>query len=133
MTRRGKLLRHPGRKCSGRQLIYSERAGTELLLLTCNACLFQVFSGKFANKIIWFSNPEILLSNPFVRMHTEMNPSVSEIRRKQMPEFFKKETEWFAKGFNQPRLCNQPKTRLEISASTIDEFQTMIWDKLGRW
>ena len=42
-----------------------------------------------------------------------------------MPESFRKEVDWFAKGFL------QPKTRLEISASTIDVFQTMIWDKPG--
>ena len=56
---------------------------------------------------------------------TEMNPSLKEIRRRQMPDAFKKEVDWFAKGFH------QPKTRLEISASTIDAFQTMIWDKPG--
>ena len=54
-----------------------------------------------------------------------MNPSVSEICRRQMPDLFKKEIEWFARGLN------QPKTRLEIMESTIDEFQTMIWDKPG--
>ena len=54
-----------------------------------------------------------------------MNPSVNEIRRRQNPDTFKREVAWFAKGFR------QPKTRLEISASTIDAFQTMIWDKPG--
>ena len=54
-----------------------------------------------------------------------MNPSVSEIRRRQIPDLFKKEIKWFARGFN------QPKTRLEITESTIDEFQTVIWDKPG--
>ena len=57
--------------------------------------------------------------------YTEMNPSVNEIRRREMPGLFKQEINWFAKGFH------QPKTMLEISASTIDAFQTMIWDKPG--
>ena len=70
--------------------------------------------------------PNNLLSNPFDPTHTEMNPSVSEIRRRQMPDLFNKEIEWFATGFN------QNKTRLEITESTIDEFKTMIWDK-PRW
>ena len=54
-----------------------------------------------------------------------MNPSVNEIRQKAKPCTFKQEVACFAKGFR------QPKTRLEISASTIDAFQTMIWDKPG--
>ena len=54
-----------------------------------------------------------------------MNPSVNEIRQRQNPETFKREVAWFAKGFR------QPKTRLEISGSTIDAFQTMILDKPG--
>ena len=54
-----------------------------------------------------------------------MNPSVNEIRRRQNPDTFKREVAWFTKGFR------QPKTRLEISASTINAFQTMIWDKPG--
>ena len=54
-----------------------------------------------------------------------MNPSVNEIRRRQVPEAFRKEVDWFAEGFI------QPKTRLEISASTIDVFQSIIWDKSG--
>ena len=54
-----------------------------------------------------------------------MNPSVNEIRQRQNPDTFKREVAWFAKGFR------QPKTRLEISGSTIDAFQTMILDKPG--
>jgi len=51
-----------------------------------------------------------------------MYPS-KEIRRKQKPLAFKQETQWFAKGFH------QPKTKREINAATIDAFQAMIWDK----
>ena len=54
-----------------------------------------------------------------------MNPSVNKIRRRQNPDTFKREVAWFVKGFR------QPKTRLQIPASTIDAFQTMIRDKPG--
>lgn len=52
----------------------------------------------------------------------EMNPS-NAIRRRQMPHAFKAKMEWFAKGFH------QPKSKREISATTIDSSQDMIWDK----
>ena len=52
----------------------------------------------------------------------EVNAS-EEIRRRQKPVAFKGEIAWFAKGFY------QPQTKRAIAASTIDAFQTMIWDK----
>lgn len=52
----------------------------------------------------------------------EMNPSTS-IHRRQMSHAFKAKMKWFAKGFH------QPKTKREISATTIGSFQDMIWDK----
>ena len=51
-----------------------------------------------------------------------MNPS-KEIRRKQRPTFFIRESQWFAKGFF------QPNTKREISEVAIDAFQTLIWDQ----
>ena len=93
---------------------------------TCNACFFSAFSEKFANKIIRFNTPYCCRILLFLHLlNTEMNPSVNEICRRQKPDAFKQEVDWFAKRFY------QPKTRLEISASTIDAFQSMIWDKPG--
>ena len=54
-----------------------------------------------------------------------MNPSANEIRRREKPALFKQEIDWFPEGFN------HPKTMLEISASTIDAFLTMVWGKPG--
>jgi len=73
------------------------------------------------NKIICFDTK--LMSNTFVSTCTEINSSVNEIRRREKPGLFKQEIDWIAKGFN------QPKTMLEILASTIriDAFQTRCW------
>ena len=61
----------------------------------------------------------------FVCTYMEMNPSANEIRLREKPALFKQEIDWFAEGFN------HPKTMLEISASKIDAFLTMICGKPG--
>ena len=47
------------------------------------------------NKIICFDTK--LMSNTFVSSCTEINSSVSEIRRREKPGLFKQEIDWFAK------------------------------------
>ena len=104
--------RHPGRKCTGHE---RSRGWYPVSVQLVTPTSLYLFSGKleYLNKIIRF--------NTFI-VRMKMNPC-GEIRRRQMPQTFEEEMKWFAEGFH------QPKTRREISSATIDEFQSMIWNK----